>query len=96
MGIEFKITVDREDGDVISRMIEKSISSHREVATIQDDGAIELRFNKEQSMPDVCIWNEGDGVLFLYNGGYEKSWSIFGVLISYLASNFGEVRVEEL
>jgi hypothetical protein len=96
MGIELKVTVGREDSEVISRMIEKSLSLHKKQVTVLEDGAIEVRFTAEQSMPDICIWNECDGVIFLYNSGYEKSWSVFGTLVSYLASFFDEVKVEEL
>ena len=99
MGVEYKLTCRDFDVDRYDRLIEKVLSVVEPERVTQSNGDIEIRFEADSGgMPDVAIQrtSEPDEFIFLYNGGTMNSWSIFGLLISYLSQHSQDVIVEEL
>jgi hypothetical protein len=99
MGVEYKLTCRDFAPEFYERLIEKTLSVIDPDRITQNNGDIEIRFDGEtDGMPDIAIQrtSELNEFIFLYNGGTMSSWSIFGLLISYLSQHAKAVIVTEL
>lgn len=99
MGVEYKLTCRDFDAEFYERLIEKTLSAIEPDRVTHNDGDVEICFDGENDgMPDVAIQrtSELNEFIFVYYGGTMNSWSIFGLLISYLSQHSQDVIVEEL
>lgn len=99
MGVEYKLTCRDFDAEFYERLVEKILSVVDPDRVARSNGDVEIRFEGEPDrMPDIAIQrtSESNEFIFLYNGGAMNSWSIFGLLISYLSQHSQDVIVEEL
>ena len=99
MGLEYKLTCRDLDAEFYEQLVEKILAAvePNQVARYNED--LEISFEGDSDkMPDISIQrtSEPNEFIFLYNGGTMNSWSIFGVLVSYLSQHSEDVTVEEL
>ncbi|GAA5497129.1 hypothetical protein Rhal01_03319 [Rubritalea halochordaticola] len=99
MGLEYKLICRDFNTELYDQLIDKILSVVEPECVSRSGGDIEVRFEREESeMPDLAIQrtSEPREFIFLYNGGTMRSWSIFGILISYLSQYSQSVIVEEI
>jgi hypothetical protein len=96
MGIEYSVTSESFEREGMDRLLEKVFSTVENYVTQRSSEQYEIKFTSSNTMPDASINIEPNGIVFVYNSGYEASWALFGLLVGYMSEHFGSLTVSEL